>query len=94
MDGERIKSAFCWQSTTETEVVINAKIFVDCSGDGLFAATSGAEYRTGREGKAEFGEKYAPDEPDEMDDGGEYNDDNQRYGASSTFLSAVLYKEV
>ena len=35
MDGERIKSAFCWQSTTETEVVINAKIFVDCSGDGL-----------------------------------------------------------
>lgn len=64
MDGERIKSAFCWQSTTETEVVINAKIFVDCSGDGLFAATSGAEYRTGREGKAEFGEKYAPDEPD------------------------------
>ena len=64
MDGERIKSAFCWQSTTETEVVINAKIFVDCSGDGLFAATSGAEYRTGREGKAEFGEKYAPDELD------------------------------
>lgn len=28
------------------------------------AASAGAEYRYGREGKAEFGEKYAPDAPD------------------------------
>ncbi|MDN3620032.1 FAD-dependent oxidoreductase [Polaribacter undariae] len=64
MDGDKIKSALCWQATTETMFTINAPIFIDCSGDGLLAATSGAEYRTGREGKAEFNEKYAPDEPD------------------------------
>ncbi|WP_245907009.1 FAD-dependent oxidoreductase [Reichenbachiella versicolor] len=64
MDGEKIKTARCWQSTTETEIMINASLFIDCSGDGLLAATSGALYRTGREGKEEFGEKYAPDEPD------------------------------
>ena len=64
MKGEKIKSAICWQGPTETEFTINAKQFIDCSGDGLLAATSGALYRTGREGKKEFNEKYAPDEPD------------------------------
>lgn len=64
MGGDTIKAARCWQLTTETEYLINAKLFIDCSGDGLLAATAGAEYRTGREGKAEFNEKYAPDEPD------------------------------
>ncbi|QHI39237.1 tRNA 5-methylaminomethyl-2-thiouridine biosynthesis bifunctional protein MnmC [Kordia antarctica] len=64
MGGNKIKSARCWQSTTEKMFTINAPVFIDCSGDGLLAATAGAEYRTGREGKAEFNEKYAPDEPD------------------------------
>jgi hypothetical protein len=64
MDGDKIKSALCWQATTEMLYTVNAPIFIDCSGDGLLAATAGAEYRTGREGKAEFNETYAPDEPD------------------------------
>jgi hypothetical protein len=64
MEGDKIKSALCWQGTTETMYTINAPIFIDSSGDGLLAATAGAEYRTGREGKAEFNETYAPDEPD------------------------------
>jgi hypothetical protein len=64
MEAHKIKSALCWQGTTETLYTIQAEIFIDCSGDGLLAATAGAEYRTGREGKAEFNEKYAPDKPD------------------------------
>ncbi|MFI3332609.1 MAG: FAD-dependent oxidoreductase [Rikenellaceae bacterium] len=60
----RIESVICWQLTTETEVTIKADIFVDCTGDSVVGASAGAQYRTGREGKAEFGEKYAPDEPD------------------------------
>jgi hypothetical protein len=64
MDGDKIKAARCWQLTTEKEFVINASMFIDCSGDGLLAATAGAEYRTGREGKKEFNETFAPDEPD------------------------------
>ncbi|WP_299312133.1 FAD-dependent oxidoreductase [uncultured Aquimarina sp.] len=64
MDGDKIKSAMCWQGTTEKMFTISAPIFIDCSGDGLLAATAGAEYRTGREGKAEFNETFAPDEPD------------------------------
>ncbi|PKQ61334.1 FAD-binding dehydrogenase [Labilibaculum filiforme] len=64
MDGDKIKAAICWQSTSETRFTLNAKQFIDCSGDGLLAATAGAEYRTGREGKKEFGESYAPDQAD------------------------------
>lgn len=59
-----ITSAVCWQSTSETRITINAKQFVDCSGDGLLAAAAGAEYRTGREGKSEFNESYAPEKSD------------------------------
>ena len=64
MDGNTIKSVVCWQSTTETEFTLEAKMFCDCSGDGLVAASAGAEFRIGREGKAEFNESFAPDEPD------------------------------
>jgi len=45
MENDRIKSAKCWQLTTETTITINADIFIDCSGDGLLAATAGAIYR-------------------------------------------------
>lgn len=64
MKGDKIKSIICWQTTTETLFTINANMVCDCSGDGLVAASAGAEYRMGREGKAEFNESYAPDEPD------------------------------
>ncbi|MFI3286028.1 MAG: FAD-dependent oxidoreductase [Rikenellaceae bacterium] len=64
MDGNRIKRAICYQSTTESKINIDAKLFVDCSGDGQLAANAGAEYRTGRESKAEFGEIYAPEKAD------------------------------
>jgi hypothetical protein len=60
----KIESAICWQLSTETVITIDADIFIDCSGDGLLAATAGAFYRTGREGSSEFGEKYAPQEAD------------------------------
>lgn len=64
MDGDRIRGAVCWQATTETVFTIRAEQFVDCSGDGLLAATAGAMYRTGREASSEFGEKFAPEHAD------------------------------
>ncbi|NIJ45327.1 hypothetical protein FHR24_001795 [Wenyingzhuangia heitensis] len=64
MKKDKIKSVFCWQLTTETEITINAGIFIDCSGDGLVAASAGAKFRTGREASSEFNEKYAPKKAD------------------------------
>ncbi|MDO6854085.1 FAD-dependent oxidoreductase [Cellulophaga lytica] len=63
-DGDKIKSVFARQTTTEMAYTFNADVFIDSSGDGLMAAMAGAEYRIGREGKEEFGESFAPDVPD------------------------------
>ncbi len=64
MEGEKIVAVHCWQMTTELEYTFKADLFIDCSGDGLIAATAGALYRTGREASSEFNEKYAPKEAD------------------------------
>lgn len=64
LDGERIAAARCWQLTTETEITVSAPLFIDCSGDGMLAASAGAEFRQGREATSEFNEKYAPAEAD------------------------------
>jgi hypothetical protein len=60
MDGDRIQSVTAWQLTTETWHTIEARLFADCSGDGILAPLSGAEFRIGREARDEFGESIAP----------------------------------
>lgn len=52
------------QLTTEKEITFQAKIYIDCTGDGMIAAQAGASYRQGREGRDEFGESYAPEKAD------------------------------
>lgn len=64
MAGPRIKSVTGWQLTTETWHTIEAALFADCSGDGILAPLSGAEYRIGREARSEFDEPIAPVEGD------------------------------
>ncbi|RMD84186.1 MAG: FAD-dependent oxidoreductase, partial [Lentisphaerae bacterium] len=59
-----IEEAVCWQATTETILRFQAKHYIDCSGDGLLAASAGAPYRTGREAAAEFDESFAPSQAD------------------------------
>lgn len=63
MDGDRIVSITTYQQTTETRIDFDAKIFVDCTGNGTLGYLAGAEYRIGSEGKAEFNEAHAPEEP-------------------------------
>lgn len=64
MDGKRIRSIHAWQLTTETWHTIEANLFADCSGDSILAPLSGAEFRLGREARAEFGEDIEPLEAD------------------------------
>jgi hypothetical protein len=63
-EARRIRHLRAWQLTTESMLTVEAQSFVDCTGDGTLAALAGAEYRQGREGRQEFGETYAPAEPD------------------------------
>ncbi|HID95789.1 MAG TPA: FAD-dependent oxidoreductase [Candidatus Latescibacteria bacterium] len=64
MEGDRIRSVTGWQLTTETYHKIEAEIFADCSGDGILAPLTGAEFRIGREARSEYGESYAPEVAD------------------------------
>ena len=64
LEGGVIKSVTAWQTTTQTWIEITAKLFADCSGDGVLAPLTGAEFRMGREGRAEFNESIAPVEAD------------------------------
>ncbi len=65
MDGDHIQSVTGWQTTTEQFHRITAAIFADCSGDGVLAPLTGAEFRIGREARSEYGESIAPEAADQ-----------------------------
>lgn len=60
----RINSVKGWQLNTETWYEVSANYFADCSGDSILAPLSGAEFKMGRESKAEFGESIPPEKAD------------------------------
>ena len=62
-EGDQIRRIYTYQHTTETRWIIDGKVFIDCTGNGTLGYLAGAEYRVGSEGKAEFNEEHAPDEP-------------------------------
>lgn len=64
MEEGRIASIDAWQMTTQTWHRIEAKYFIDCSGDSILAPLSGADTRTGRESREEFNESLAPNKAD------------------------------
>ena len=64
MDGARIVAVTGWQTTTQKWITIRAKLFADCSGDSVLAPLAGADFRVGREARAEFGESLERDEAD------------------------------
>ncbi len=64
MDGSRIVSATGWQLTTQQVHRVTARLFADCSGDSALAVLAGADWRMGREARAEFGEDIEPEAAD------------------------------
>jgi hypothetical protein len=68
MDGEegvrRIAAVSGWTMGSEISTTFVAPVFLDCTGDGLLGHLAGARARLGKEGRAEFGEDWAPVEPE------------------------------
>lgn len=60
MKGGAVASIKGWQLTTQTRHMVTARIFIDCSGDGILAPLTGAAFRMGREARREYGEAIAP----------------------------------
>ena len=59
MAGDEIRQAIAERQSTQDRFTIDARIFVDCTGDGRLGVEAGAPFRHGREGRAEFGESLA-----------------------------------
>ncbi len=69
-ENDEVKSVTGFQLNAENTYKFIAPVFIDCSGDGFVGCAAGAEFMYGREGKAEFNESLAPDEPDSFTQGG------------------------
>lgn len=55
-----ITSVTGWTVSAEKETELRARVFLDCTGDGVVAALAGCEFRVGEEARAEFDEPHAP----------------------------------
>ena len=60
----RIRSVLAKDISTSQEIILKGNLFADCTGDGNLGFLAGADFRMGRESKAETGESLAPEEPD------------------------------
>lgn len=60
MNGDKIGSVVIKHIETGEEISLQAPLFSDCTGDGAIGYLAGADYRYGRESRAEFGEALAP----------------------------------
>jgi hypothetical protein len=63
--GDRLTKVFARCDKSEHIYGIQAKVFVDSTGDSRLALESGAVFRTGREARSEFNESLAPEKPDQ-----------------------------
>ncbi len=66
MDGSRVAAVIGQDVRTGRRTRFPGRWFADCTGDGTVGYLAGADYRYGRESRAETGEELAPEEPDRL----------------------------
>ena len=64
--GDRILSVTGKDIRTGKELEFKGQLFADCTGDGNLGFLAGADFRMGRESKAETGETNAPENDDDL----------------------------
>ncbi len=65
-DGSRIKAVIARSTADSREMRFPARWFVDCTGDGNLGFSAGADFRIGRESRADTGESRAPEKADQL----------------------------
>jgi len=71
-EGDRIVAVVAKDLRTAQDWRFTAPLFADCTGDGTIGCLAGADWRMGRESKAETSESLAPETPDKMTMGGRW----------------------
>ena len=64
--GGKIRSIVVKDIFTSEETIIKGRLFADCTGDANLGFMAGADYRMGRESRAETGETQAPEKADSL----------------------------
>lgn len=54
------------QSRSGLTLAVPARLFIDCSGDGAVGVGAGVPFRIGAEARSEYGESFAPEDPDDF----------------------------
>jgi len=80
-EGDRLTEVMVRCDKSEHLYKIKAKLFVDATGDSRLGLESGAEFVTGRNARAEYGESLAPEHPDQ-----------ETLGSSILFTSRQFHK--
>jgi hypothetical protein len=81
--GDAIEEVMVRCDKSEHLYRIKAKLFMDCTGDSRLGLEAGAEMRSGREARSEFGESLAPEKAD-----------NETLGSSILFTSKLHRKKM
>lgn len=66
MDGDRIASVLARNIFSGKDIVVSGSLFADCTGDANLGYLAGADFRMGRESKAQTGEPDAPEASDSL----------------------------
>jgi len=66
MDHGRIEAVVARHIENGRELRFRAPLFADCTGDGNLGYLAGADFRVGRESRAETGESLAPEQADSL----------------------------
>lgn len=85
--GSRITAVEAIRPSTEERFWIQAKVFVDCTGDGTLGAAAGAPFMRGREDKQAFAESLALDVADEKTLGSSLLFIGRRYDEPMRFIA-------
>jgi hypothetical protein len=85
--GRRITAVRAVRQSTEEEFMIQAAVFADCSGDGRLGIEAGADFTTGREAKADYGESLALDAGDRQTLGSSIMFTARRYDTPQPFIA-------
>jgi hypothetical protein len=83
MKGDSIASVMARCDKSEHLYRIRAKTYIDATGDSRLGLEAGAEFRTGREQRSEFGESLAPEKAD-----------NETLGSSILFTSRLHRRQM
>ena len=95
-EGDKITAVAAKHIESGEEKSFEAPLFVDCTGDGTVGYLAGADFRMGRESKAEFGESRAPEITDKMTMGASvqwYSVDNKKNSSFPRFDYGMNYNE-